>query len=185
MALTYNALGNTPNTINRIVTSDATVADGDLRSMRVSNYGVPTPVGFFGANYIGDFDNPLFFRRLLAATMQFIGATTPEQVSGLASLPLYFFQIQPGVNPPLEAALALAFPNGRFLEAPFFENIWREAFNPIMSVMTPAFVSFEDTLGVSAPRWADISMLLAYPSVDVPVDDASVIQVKIFHSLTY
>lgn len=185
MTITYAALGNTPCTINRSVASDATVADGDVRAMRVSNYGVPTPVGFFGANYIGDFDNPLFFRKLLAATMQLIGATAPEQVSGLTGLPLYAFQIQPGVNPVFDASWALAFPNGRFLEAPFFENIWREAFSPVMTVMTPAFLAFENTLGVSAPRWADISMLLAYPSVDVPATDDTVMQVKIFHSLTY
>jgi hypothetical protein len=189
MALLYYAYGNTPCTIYRYTQSTASVADGDDRTFRVSGYGVPTPPGFFGAAYDGDFDNPLFFKRLLAATMQLIGATAPEQVSA-ATVPLLLYNVLRDVNPTIEASWRTgppAFPNAVFPTAPLFENVFQTTGGggTAVKILDPNFIVFEDTLGVSAPRWADITFDLRYPSVDVPAGDDFVLQIKIFHSLTF
>jgi hypothetical protein len=182
MTITYAALNNTPCCITRSVG----IETGDTGAVvRVGVVGCPLPA-VWG---IGTPENPVFFQKLKAAAKRLAGVLTDEELSGLV-FPFSFFQMQPGIPavppaPSWDEILHLSYPDGRLLEAPFFESV-EQAGGPYDSntaghaaVFRLSDIVFEDTGGSSAPRYAD--MLLDYDTAEphsfLPV-------IKIFHSLT-
>lgn len=184
MTIEYGGFSNTPCSIIRGAGSNDTQNDTAFRALRVSNYGVPTPVNFFGPNHTGNFDNPVFFKKMLAAALQITGSgNNPALLSNLTIGNVFWF-VQPDGPPSIVNAHHATYPNGSLLDFPFFESFAPFDFtsnDKTAHYIGSSSVTFEDTLGERAPRWADINVAI---DIGTATDDSGIYMIKLFHSLT-
>lgn len=174
MANTYTGLANTPCSIIRSATN-AAPADPAFQ-LRVGVKDCPLPTGWTVGSGIPD--NPVFFDKLKQAARRLTGAKSDSELSGVV-LDREFLEAQ-AENLLAKANLANNFPDGQLLEFPFVESFTFLFQGTIAQFLSFEGVTFEDTGGASAPRFADFTVIM-----DNSVNPASIIAVlKIFHSLT-
>jgi hypothetical protein len=177
MALNIQALGDSPCSISRGIGGVA--ADGAFRRVRVGLANTPLPAGYTGD---GSLDNPVFFRKVLEASLTLIGSSNPNDLSNVELANIFFLATRAG-NTALQAQLQAVYPNGKLLEAPFVENASAMVFASTPAFIQPQWgaVGFENTGGTSAPTYCDFIFIV---STDVGQDDSGLYIVKLFHSLT-
>lgn len=179
MAISYVAFNNTPCSISRGVSASV----GDLgASLRVGAKGCPLPTNWG----IGTPENPVFFDKLKAAARRLTGSQTDAELSGL-NIVFEFFQWQAGIAaippaPSWDDILHLYYPDGRLLEAPLFESVTSMSgtYGTFSSRFGVTLVTFENTGGAAAPRYADFA--LTYDTNEANIHISAMI--KLFHSLT-